>query len=218
VFDLAETIRHVALLAVPILAAVTFHEYAHAWTADRLGDATARLQGRLTLHPLKHLDPIGTLVFIFTGMIGWAKPVPVNARYFRHPRRDMMWVALAGPGANLALAVVSALLFHLLVPMGAAPTAVDGSPSSLAVLRPLIEMLFISVRLNLAFAFFNILPVPPLDGSRVLSGLLNARQAAVYERIEPYGFLLLLVLIFSNVTGVILFPLVNGIGRLLLGM
>ncbi|MBI5379378.1 MAG: site-2 protease family protein [Nitrospirae bacterium] len=210
-FDLAETIRHVALLAIPILAAVTFHEYAHAWTANRLGDATARLQGRLTLHPLKHLDPIGTLVFIFTGMIGWAKPVPVNPRYFQYPRQDMLWVALAGPGANLVLAVLSAMLYHLLVSMGIAPS------EGLAVLGPITKMLKISVILNLAFAFFNILPVPPLDGSRVLSGLLNARQAAVYERIEPYGFLLLLVLVFSNVTGVILFPLVNGIGRLLLG-
>ncbi len=211
-FDLADIIRHVALLALPILAAVTFHEYAHAWTANRLGDSTARLQGRLTLHPLKHLDPIGTLVFLFTGMIGWAKPVPVNARYFRHPRRDMMWVALAGPGANVALAVLSAVLYHLLVLMRIAPS------EGLAILGPFTSMVTKSVELNLAFAFFNILPVPPLDGSRVLSGLLNARQAAVYERIEPYGFLLLIVLVFSNVTGVILFPVVNGIGRLLLGM
>ncbi len=209
--DILDTIRQVVLMAVPILMAVTFHELAHGYVAYRLGDPTAKNAGRLTLNPLKHLDPVGTLVFVVTRMIGWAKPVPVNPYNLRNPRRDMVWVSVAGPAANMVLAVISAAAYKVVMLMPL--------PSSLLaekVLYPLVMMLQLSVVLNIGLAVFNTIPIPPLDGSKILMGLLPARHAIAYSRIEPYGFFILLALIFLRITDLLIFPVILFLRNLLL--
>lgn len=205
-------IQQIAILTVPILLAVTLHEVAHGWVADKLGDPTARMLGRLTLNPLKHLDPIGTIVFFVTRMIGWAKPVPVNPVKFKDPIRGMMWVALAGPATNLMLASVSALVFRILL-----MTGILYDPSLSFLTKPLALMIEASVIINVGLAIFNIIPIPPLDGGRILAGLLPPQQAEVYSRLEPYGFLILLVLIFTDLIHTILAPIVTSTVALLLG-
>lgn len=201
-------------MAVPLLAAVTFHEVAHGLVADKLGDPTARFAGRLTLNPLRHLDPIGTLVFIFTRMIGWAKPVPVNPYNFKKPRRDMMWVSLAGPGANFLIALISAFLYNILRDIP--PLAGEGVFVE-KILIPLLSMLRYGVILNIGLAVFNLIPVPPLDGSKILMGVLPHKQAVTYSKIEPYGFIILLGLIFLGVTSYIIFPIIITLKYLLIG-
>ena len=209
--DIVNIIRQVILMAVPILLAVTFHELAHGYVAYKLGDPTAKDAGRLTLNPLKHLDPLGTLVFIVTRMIGWAKPVPVNPYNLKDPKRDMMWVSIAGPAANMALAVVSAILYKLMLTMPVTdPILVK------RILLPLAMMLQLSVVLNIGLAVFNIIPIPPLDGSKILMGLLPARQAIAYSRIEPYGFFILLALIFLKITDYVIFPIIIFLRNLLI--
>lgn len=205
-------IQQIAILTVPILLAVTLHEVAHGWVADKLGDPTARMLGRLTLNPLKHLDPIGTLVFFVTRMIGWARPVPVNPANFKDPIRGMMWVAFAGPVTNLMLAAVSALAFKVLL-----MTGLLYDPSLSFLTKPLALMIEASVVINVGLAIFNILPIPPLDGGRILAGLLPLQQAVLYARLEPYGFLILLALIFTDVINTILAPIVTSTVILLLG-
>src|SRR5262245_10754319 len=170
---------------------------AHASTADRLGDPTARLRGRISLNPLVHADPIGTILFpliaMVTGapLIGWAKPVPVNVRQLRHGRRDYVLVAAAGPASNLVIAVVSALVLAVL-PI--TPHTI-GEPN---VSVPLAEILSQAMRLNVLLAVFNMIPIPPLDGGNVLSGLLPDPYAAAFDQVRPYGFLLLYLLIFTG--------------------
>jgi Zn-dependent protease len=184
---------------VAILIAITFHEYAHGWMADRLGDPTPRLRGRLSLNPLVHLDPLGTLLLLLVGF-GWAKPVEVNPRNFADWRRGMMIVAVAGPLANITLAFLIGLLFRLqLVDHG----------THLGVVADL------AIYFNAVLALFNLIPVPPLDGSRILSGLLPPAQALAYQRLAPYGPLLLLLLIMlpSSHFGLILGPPVNWLIR-----
>ncbi|MDF1553919.1 MAG: site-2 protease family protein [Deferrisomatales bacterium] len=211
--EFQEIAHQIVVLAVPILLAVTFHEVAHGYVADRLGDPTARRAGRLTLNPLVHLDLTGTLVFVVTRMIGWAKPVPVNAGNFRNPRRGMLWVSLAGPGANLALAVVLAAVFHGL----AALPVVAESWFAARVLDPLLQMAEAGVLVNLGLGLFNLVPIPPLDGSRVLAGLLPAAGARAIAAGERYGFLLLLVLVFSGALRWTVYPPLYAAARLLLG-
>ncbi|MBW2623467.1 MAG: site-2 protease family protein [Deltaproteobacteria bacterium] len=198
----------ISLLAVPILLAVTVHEVAHGWVADKLGDNTARLAGRLTLNPLKHLDPVGTLVFLVTRMVGWAKPVPVNPYNLRHPRRDMIWVAAAGPAANIILASAFALLYHAFHNW----LGLSFNP----IATPVAAMAKVGVYINLGLATFNILPIPPLDGSNILMGILPRNLAIQYDRITPYGFIILLALIFTNFVSTVLFPIINGMADLLL--
>jgi Zn-dependent protease len=179
-------------IRIPVfLLALTIHEVAHGWVADRLGDPTARLQGRLTLNPLAHLDPIGALAFVLIGF-GWAKPVPVGVRGLRNPRRDMMLVALAGPISNLLLAVGAAFVYRMV------PWNAFGREWAWLII-PALHLLQAGVWVNVMLAVFNLLPIPPLDGSRVMSGLLPLRQAIAYDRLEPYGFLIIFVLFFSGV-------------------
>lgn len=211
-FDLTRFVVNLSIRLPVILAALTFHEYAHGWVADKLGDPTARLSGRLTFNPLAHLDPIGTLALIFSP-VGWAKPVPVNFNNLRRPRRDMIWVAAAGPGANLILAAVSAWSLRLFEGGG----AIVESSWLAGLATPLFLMLQVSVLINVALAIFNLLPLPPLDGGRIVSGLLPPRHAASYGRLERYGFVILLVLIFSGAVDRLIWPPIALVAGLLLG-
>lgn len=182
-----------SILALPLLVALTFHEVAHGWVAYRLGDPTAKLLGRLTLNPLKHLDPLGTLIF-FIARIGWAKPVPVNPRYFKNPRKGMLLVAVAGPAANFALALVFAALFHL---VGAID--IPGRDSLLfKVLYPTVLICQAGVFVNLILGIFNLMPIPPLDGSNILAGILPPRLAASYMSLSRYGVFLIIGLVVAG--------------------
>jgi len=192
-FNLAQIFISFAVL----LFSLTIHEMAHAWTADRLGDPTARLLGRVSFNPIVHADLIGTVIFPLVALVGnvpvlgWAKPVPVNIRQLRHPRRDYILVAAAGPASNLVLAVVSA--FSL--------TALPISPVVLGeanLTAPLASFLSLAVNLNILLAVFNMLPIPPLDGGNVLSGLLPPKFSAMLNQVRPYGFMLLYALILTN--------------------
>jgi Zn-dependent protease len=206
-FDIYTFMQQLIIQAPPLLFALTVHELAHGYVAWRLGDPTAKNEGRLTLNPLKHLDPLGVLAFIIM-KIGWAKPVPVNPRYFKNPQRDMLLVALAGPGSNIILAVASAALAHLAVALHFLP---------LFFLQPLVAMLAASVWINIMLAVFNCIPIPPLDGSKVLIGLLPPEAARGYAKLEPFGFLLLLALFYTGVIGWMIMPIIRFSNSLLLG-
>ncbi len=205
-------ITQLIILAPPLLFALTFHEFAHGYVAYRLGDPTAKNAGRLTLNPLKHLDPIGTIAFFFI-KFGWAKPVPVNPAYFRNPRKDMLWVALAGPVTNLVLALISAIITKTLWFLA---SSLPYSAMAEAILVPLNAMLIASVWINLVLCIFNFLPIPPLDGSRILSGLLPQDLAISYMKIERYGFIIILVLAFSGVLSKVILPIIGYANSLLL--
>lgn len=202
-----------SIMLVPGMLAITCHEVSHGFVAWHFGDPTARMLGRLTLNPLKHLDPIGTLMIFFIG-IGWAKPVPVLFENLHNPRKNMIWVAAAGPITNLLLAIVSALLLR-----GAVALDNPAAVSPLAfVIEPLLLMLAFSVYINLLLAIFNMIPVPPLDGGRVLVGLLPFRQAQTWSRIEPYGMLIIIVLVFfTNLFSIVLSPVLSAAIHLLAG-
>ena len=206
------TISQLIIMAPPLLLALTLHEYAHGYVAYRLGDPTARDAGRLTLNPLSHLDPIGTIAFFFI-KFGWAKPVPVNPYYFKNPRKDMLWVALAGPVTNLALAIGSAILLKALI---STATVLPYSTMLEAILVPLYNMLVASVWINLVLCIFNFLPIPPLDGGRILTGLLPEDLARTYASFERYGFIVILILAFSGVLGTVIFPVIKFANNLLL--
>lgn len=184
---------HRVLLQLPaLLIAVTVHELAHALVADQLGDPTSRRLGRLTLNPLPHIDPLGAVCLVLAGF-GWAKPVPVDARNFRHPVRDMAWVALAGPLANFLAAFAALVLFLELRPVGILP-------------EPILQALRSVFTLNLALGIFNLIPLPPLDGGHFLPYLLPRAAAGVLQALERYGMLILLVLVFTGATRWIVIP------------
>lgn len=205
--DINHFIQQLVILAPPFLFALTFHELAHGYVAWSLGDPTAKDAGRLTMNPLKHLDPLGVIAFIIM-KIGWAKPVPVNPSYFKDPQKGMLLVALAGPAANVVTAIVSALLVKLLIMMSIIP---------MFILKPVVGMLVASVWINIMLAVFNCLPIPPLDGSRVLMGILPPDAARSFAKMEPYGFILLLILFYAGLIGKVIMPIISFANTLLLG-
>lgn len=194
--DYAQIVQTIAIFAIPVLFAITVHEAAHGYAARHFGDNTAYLLGRITLNPVRHIDPLGTiampllLYFATAGafLFGYAKPVPVNFRRLHHPKRDMVWVALAGPGANLAQAIGWTVLLYLLLALG-----VDE--------HFFLEMCRAGVLVNLVMFAFNLFPLPPLDGGRILVGLLPGRQAEWVSRVEPWGFFIVLALVISGIVG-----------------
>ena len=213
-----------SVMLVPGMLAIVCHEVSHGYVAWRFGDPTAKMLGRLTLNPLKHIDIFGTLMIFFVG-IGWAKPVPVVSENLRNPKRDMIWVAAAGPITNISIAILSAMIMKfigLLSPaifansemmirslLGFGADMVVLSPVE-NVLVPITLMLAFSVYINLLLAIFNMIPVPPLDGGRVLVGLLPYRQAAALSRIEPYGMIVIIVLVFfTNMFSYIISPVLK---------
>lgn len=194
-----------------LLLSLTIHEAAHALTADRLGDPTARSLGRVSLNPLVHIDLLGTIVLPVLAIvshlpiIGWAKPVPVNPRNLRHPQRDFAIIAAAGPMSNLLQAAVAAVLLRAVL----AGQTVRGAS------EPLVQVLFLAIEINLLLAFFNLIPVPPLDGGNVLLGLLPPRIAYRYAQLRQYGFLLLYVLLLTGVASALILPPTSLMMRLL---
>lgn len=203
--DPASLVQRLAVSIPGLLLALAFHEYCHARVAVRLGDPTPEEDGRLTMNPLAHLDPIGALMLVFVGF-GWAKPVQVQGQHFKNPLRDMAAVAVAGPLANIVLATVSIVAWRLLEASGAQGPVFD----------PLAAMLRTSFALNVGLAVFNLLPLPPLDGSRVLFWLLPARGAEVLARFEPYAPIALIALVVTGVLGPVLRPLYAAVASLIL--
>ncbi len=203
--DIANLIQTVAIYTLPVLFAITVHEAAHGYAARHFGDNTAYMLGRMTLNPLKHIDPIGTiampllLYFATSGafLFGYAKPVPVNFGQLRNPKRDMIWVALAGPGANLVQALLWGILLYLLQGAG--------------VIEPFfLKMCQGGILVNVVMFVFNLFPLPPLDGGRILVGLLPYRQAALVSRVEPWGFFIVMALVISGIiTKLWLLPLMT---------
>jgi Zn-dependent protease len=192
--NISELIQTVLIYALPVIFAITLHEAAHAYAAQRLGDPTAAMLGRVTLNPLTHIDPVGTILlplllyFSTSGafLFGYAKPVPVRFDQLRHPKRDMIWVALAGPGANLIQALLWGVLLYLLAGSGVNE-------------RFFVEMCKAGMLTNVVMFAFNLFPLPPLDGGRILVGLLPWRQAVLFSRIEPFGFFIVMALVITGV-------------------
>ena len=206
--DIADVLFRLALIAPPLLVAVILHEIAHGWVAYRLGDDTAARAGRLTLNPLPHIDPFGSV--LLPGMLalvgspflfGWAKPVPVNFRHLRHPKRDMVAVALAGPGTNVLLAVLCAFAVRAFAGAGLELLAYGAA---------------IGVQINVVLAVFNMLPILPLDGGRVLFGLLPLQPALAFARLEPYGMLIVMALLFTGTLGTVIGPVTRSLIQVLL--
>lgn len=205
-----EIIQGIAIYALPVIFAITMHEAAHGYIAKHFGDFTAFNEGRISLNPIRHIDLIGTILvpltlFVLSKMtvgagflFGWAKPVPVNFSNLRQPKRDMLWVAAAGPGANLLMALFWALMIKLAIAM---------PDSSFA--KPLALMGIAGIEINVILMVLNLLPLPPLDGGRMAISLLPHRLAYPFSRIEPYGFIILLGLLFSGVLGAVIGPVIT---------
>ena len=208
-------IQQVSVWALPVLAAIILHELAHGIVAYRLGDPTAARMGRLTLNPLPHIDPVGTVLLPLMLVVahapflfGYARPVPVNFGNLRHPKRDMIYVAAAGPVTNIILAVASAVFFKQLLQLR---LPAEGALSAvlIATLTPIAMMARNSVIINVVLAVFNLLPILPLDGGRVLAGFLPRAQAIAFARLEPFGFLIVIVLLATNVLDNVIGPVIG---------
>jgi len=183
-------IKLLLIQAPVILFALTVHEFCHAWVANMLGDDTAKRQGRLTLNPLAHLDVLGTILMFIAGF-GWARPVPINPLNFKNPRRGMLLVALAGPVSNFIMAIVAGVGLRFIIP---SLSGIELGSTLSGVMSVSLVMIILTLQFGLALAIFNMIPIAPLDGSRVLFGLLPERQAYAYSRFEPYGMLILFAL------------------------
>ncbi len=214
-----DIVQGIAIYALPVIFAITMHEAAHGYVAKHYGDFTAFNEGRISLNPTKHIDLIGTILVPMTLFIvskltvgagflfGWAKPVPVNFSNLRHPKHDMLWVAAAGPGANLLMAFFWALIIKLGIAM---------PESTLA--KPMILMGIAGIEINVILMVLNLLPLPPLDGGRMAASLLPHRISYHFSRIEPYGLMILLVLLFSGVLGTVIWPLITWVKVILVSI
>lgn len=212
--DLSQLLYAVSYKALPLLFAIVLHEYAHGWVADKCGDSTARRLGRLTVNPLAHIDPFGTIIvplicLLLPGsfLLGWAKPVPVDPRNMRQPRRDMALVAAAGPGMNFLLAVGSAVVLAWIVSINPALLSMDSGDAApdeetswaTLMLLPLAVMAFYSVLVNVFLGIFNLMPIPPLDGGRIMVSVLPPQPSLALARLEPYGMMILVgLLVFDR--------------------
>ena len=214
------------VLSIPVLIfAIVFHECAHGWMANRLGDPTAKLMGRITLNPIPHVDIFGTILIplflLITNssfMFGYAKPVPVDYRNLRDPHKDMLWIGLAGPLANIILMFISAIIWKLMIVTSgqyAGYTILDKLQVSYRITQPLIGMIQYSVLINMVLAIFNLIPIPPLDGSRIVMGLLPPDLAEPYSRIEPYGFFIIIALFMTGTFTHLVGPMFTGMQRIL---
>lgn len=212
--EISNVLRQLALSALPVLIAITFHEVSHGFIANKLGDPTARMLGRLTLNPIAHIDLFGTvilpLMLIITTngqfVFGYAKPVPINPMNFKNPRRDMAISAAAGPVTNILLATASVLILRFII-FPASMLFHQGIAEK--ILMPADLMLRSSIIINIVLASFNLIPIPPLDGGRVLTGLLPHKQAVSFSRIEPFGFIIVLILIATGMANYIIMPMVS---------
>lgn len=198
-------LQNLSVQFVPFMMAVVFHEFAHGFVANRFGDSTAKAAGRLTLNPVPHIDPLGTLAFplinMLTGMnllFGWARPVPINPARFSHVRRGLFWVSLAGPLMNFALAILAAVMFCSIV---------RWMPEDFFLYDPLTRMSLVGISLNYALGIFNLIPLPPLDGSKVVESFLPYEAARKYESIAQYSFFILIALLFSGVLNFLSYPI-----------
>lgn len=212
--DINTIIHGISIWALPVVFAVVLHEVAHGWVADKLGDDTARWMGRLTLNPLKHIDPVGTvlvpILLLVVGspfLFGYAKPVPIDFRKLNRPKQDMVWVALAGPATNLLLALVSTLLLFVMAKLPA---------TMLWLSEPVGTMCQASILINMVLCIFNLIPLPPLDGGRVAVGLLPGAASYRLSRLEPYGFVIIIVLLLTGVLQNIIGPPIMGTARILI--
>lgn len=200
-----------------ILLALSVHESAHGWMAERFGDPTARMQGRITLNPIAHIDPIGTVIFpIILAMVGapvfgWAKPVMVNPYNLKNPKKDNMYIAAAGPVSNIIMAIMSIAIFLLLKQTGFIGSIYVTSRVAEAVTMLLLNLILI----NIFLAIFNLLPVPPLDGSRILEGVLEGESLNTYKKIEPYGFIILMAVIYLGIFDLVARPVINIVMKIL---
>jgi Zn-dependent protease len=209
-------IQQIAISIIPIMFAVILHEISHGYAALKLGDPTAKMLGRLTLNPVSHIDIFGTIImplalYVLTDgkfVFGYAKPVPINPNNFRNPNRDMAISSLAGPATNLILAAISVILLkHALVPLA---TGMDLDASTMKTFfEPLGRMLVVSVSINVVLAVFNMIPIPPLDGGRVLRGFLPYRQAEMLDKIEPYGIIIVMLLVITHISDFIIYPVIR---------
>ncbi len=217
--DIAQTVQQLAVSIPAFLFGIICHEVAHGYAASRLGDPTAKQAGRITLNPIPHIDAMGALVFLITALttnfvFGWAKPVPIDPRNFRDPRRDMMLSAAAGPATNFLLALIFAVGLRVILLLGGSIPGVQES----AVLYPLWLICANGVFINLTLAFLNLTPIPPLDGSHIAMGLLPRRLAMQYAQLERYGFVILIVLLVTGALWAVLGPLVHGGADVILGL
>ncbi len=199
-------IQTILIYAIPVLFAITVHETAHGWVASILGDHSAKMMGRLTLNPIKHIDPVGTilvptLLYFTSGFIfGWAKPVPVNFNALRSPKKDMFWVAIAGPASNFVMTILWLGLILIAINLGS---------------QFLADMAQVGIQINLLLAVLNLLPLPPLDGGRIVSSLLPGRLSYQYDQLEPYGLYILLGLLFLGIFQNVILPIVKIIQQFL---
>ena len=216
------TIQKIAVMALPLIFAIVFHEVAHGWVANKLGDPTARDMGRLTLNPIPHIDLIGTIImplmlFLLTDgrmLFGYAKPVPIDPRYFKDPKKGMALSSMAGPGVNIAMAVTFSFLLRVVM------VGLEGKVPEPAwgwFATPVTLMLGYGVIINVVLAVLNLIPIPPLDGSRIVYWLLPDKLAGAYYQLERYGMIILMLLIFTGILGRFMTPIIRPLLGLLLG-